>query len=368
MKAAIMAPSPASTIHGFMLNLADYQREAEQRVEPAIWAWLEGASGNGMARQREQASFAEYAIVPRVLASVAHGSTKLHLLGQELAHPVLLGPVGYHRLLHPQGELATASGALDTVLCLSTMSSVAVEQVAAHAQGPLWFQLYWQPSREDTLALVRRAEDAGAQALVLTLDTLAQPASHSALRAGFALPADVSAVHVQGMAPAAPLAGHWYHPALAGLAAAAPVLEDLHWLRQQTNLPLLAKGVCHPQDAQAVLQAGFAGIVLSTHGGRALDEAPAPLRLLPAMRAALGSEAVILLDGSIRSGGDVFKALALGADAVLVGRPQLHALAVAGSLGVAHMLKLLREELELTMALAGCASLADITPASLIPV
>jgi len=362
-----MLPSPASSIPGTMLCLADYQREAAQRVDPAIWAWLEGASGSGMARQREQASFARHAILPRALAPVAHGSTRLRLLSQDLAHPVLLGPVGYHRLVHPQGELATAAGALETVLCLSTMSSVAVEQVAPQAQGPLWFQLYWQPRREDTLTLVRRAEAAGARALVLTLDTLAQPASHGAIRSGFALPPHISAVHLQGMATAAPIAGQWYHPALAGLAAAAPVLEDLHWLRSQTDLPLIAKGVCHPQDAQAILQAGFAGIVISTHGGRALDEAPAPLALLPAMRAALGDNAVILLDGNIRSGGDVFKALALGADAVLLGRPQLHALAVAGSLGVAHMLKLLREELELTMALAGCASLANITPACLIP-
>ena len=350
-----------------VLSLADYAAAAERVVPAPVWAWLEGASGTGTARRREVASFARHAILPRVLADLAGGSTATSLLGQMLAHPVLLAPVGYQRLVHPQGEVATAAGALDTVMAVSAMSSCAVEEIAGQAAGPLWFQLYVQPERADTLALIRRAEAAGCRALLVTLDTPVQPAPLAALKAGFAIPQGIEAVHLAGFAAPAPAPTAWYNPALGPLAAAAPRWEDAAWLREQTDLPLIAKGVAHPEDGARLLALGWQGVALSTHGGRALDEAPPPLALLPAMRRALGPGATILLDGSIRSGGDVFKALALGADAVMVGRPQLHALAVAGSLGVAHMLKLLREELELAMVLAGTPRIADISPDALSP-
>lgn len=356
-----------TTLPPHLLTLADYAEEARQRLEPATWAWLEGGSGEGLARRREARAFARHAIRNRVLVDCATGSTRTRLLGQDLAHPILLAPLGYHRLIHPEGEAATAAGALDTVMAVSTMASVAIEAVAREAAGPLWFQLYVQPDRADTLALLRRAEAAGCTAIVVTLDTPVQPAGLAALRAGFAMPAGVEVVHLADMAEAPSRPGPWSNPALNALTAVAPRLEDALWLREQTRLPLVAKGVSHGDDARRLIEAGWDGIALSSHGGRALEEAPAPLSLLPSLRAELGPQVPILIDGSIRTGADVFKALALGADAVMLGRPQLHALAVAGSLGVAHMLKLLREELELAMVLAGCPSLADITPAALCP-
>lgn len=352
----------ASPLPPHLYSLADYAREAQARLDPAVWAWLEGASGDGAARRREESSFAAHAIINRPLADLRGGHTRLKLLGLGLAHPVLLSPLGYHALAHPEGELATARGCLETVLTVSTMASQPIEAIAPVAAGPVWFQLYVQPRREDTLALIRRAEAAGVRAMVVTLDTPAQPASPQALRAGFAMPRGISAVHLDGFAPAPDHAGHWYSPALSRLAAAAPGWEDMAWLREATSLPLLAKGIARPDDGARLIALGWDGLVLSTHGGRALDQVPPPLALLPAMRAALGAERAILLDGSVRSGADVFKALALGADAVMVGRPQLHALAVGGSLGVAHMIKLLREELELAMVLAGCATLEAIGP------
>lgn len=342
--------------------LADYAREAQARLDPAIWAWAEGASGEGIARRREEASFAAYALLNRVLADLRGGHTRRHLLGLDLAHPVLLSPLGYHRLVHLEGELATAQGCLETVMCVSTMASQPIEAIAQVAAGPLWFQLYVQPRREDTLALIRRAEAAGAKAMVVTLDTPAQPASPQALRAGFTMPRGIEAVHLAGIAPAPDHAGQWYNPALARLTAAAPGWDDMAWLREQTDLPLLAKGVSRVDDAQRLMALGWDGLVLSTHGGRALDQAPPPLSRVALMRDAVGPDKAILLDGSVRTGADVFKALALGADAVMVGRPQLHALAVGGALGVAHMLKILREELELAMVLAGCATLEAIGP------
>jgi len=345
--------------------LADYAREAQARLDPAVWAWVEGASGAGTSRRREQASFAAHAILNRPLADLRGGHTRRHLLGLDLAHPVVLAPVGYHRLVHPEGELATAQGCLETVMCVSTMASQPIEAIAQVAAGPLWLQLYVQPRREDTLALIRRAERAGARAIAVTLDTPAQPASPQALRAGFAMPSGIEAVHLAGFAPAPESRGQWYNPELARLTAAAPGWEDMVWLRDKTDLPLLAKGMSRVDDAQRLMALGWDGLVLSTHGGRALEEAPPPLSRVAMMRAALGPDRAILLDGSVRCGADVFKALALGADAVMVGRPQLHALAVGGALGVAHMLKILREELELAMVLAGCARLDAIGPDAL---
>lgn len=334
-------------------------------MDPAVWAWLEGASGDGAARRREEASFGAHAILNRPLADLRGGHTRRALLGLDLAHPVLLSPLGYHGLIHPEGELATAQGCLETVMTVSTMASRPIEAIAQVAAGPLWFQLYVQPRREDTLRLIRRAEAAGVRAIVVTLDTPAQPASPQALRAGFSIPPGIAAVHLSGFAPPPEASGQWYNPALSRLTAAAPGWEDMAWLRGQTDLPLLAKGLSRADDAVRLMALGWDGLVLSTHGGRAMEAAPAPLTLLPAMRAALGRDRAILLDGSVRTGADAFRALALGADAVMIGRPQLHGLAVGGALGVAHMLKILREELELAMVLAGCATLDAIGPDAL---
>lgn len=360
-------PAPLQTLPSDLISLGDYARLSRDFIAPPVAAWLEGGSGELQALKANAAAFERHAIYHRVLADMRHGSTALTLLGQPLAHPILLAPVGFQRLVHPQGELATARGALDTPLVVSTMASVPVEDIARAAIAPLWFQLYVQPHREDTLRLLRRAEAAGCGAILVTLDTPVQPASHAALKAGFAIPEGVAAVHLADNRPPPPLAAG-PSAIFQGMMAQAPTADDLKWLRDATALPLLAKGIGHPADAAALIAMGYDGIVVSNHGGRALDSAPATLAVLPAIRRELGPKATILIDGGIRTGSAVFKALALGANAVLIGRPQLHALAVAGSLGVAHMLKLLRDELELAMALAGTATIADITPSALTTV
>ncbi|MBB6122398.1 alpha-hydroxy acid oxidase [Sphingobium subterraneum] len=350
-----------------MISLDDYARLSRQFIEPATWEWLQGGSGQLQALKANETAFSRHAIYNRVLVDMKHGTTRSHLAGLDLAHPIALAPVGYHRLVHDQGEVATARGALDTLMVVSTMASVAIEEIAAAAAGPLWFQLYMQPHRDDTLHLLRRAETAGCQAIVVTLDTPVQPASHAAHKAGFVLPPHIDAVHLRENGPPPPVALSAHGRALfQAMMAQAPTRTDLEWLRDATALPLIAKGISHPGDAAELLAMGYDGIVVSNHGGRALDSAPAPLTMLPAVRSELGPDAVILFDGGVRTGSDVFKAIALGANAVLIGRPQLHALAVAGSLGVAHMLKLLREELELVMALAGTPTIADITRSTLV--
>lgn len=357
---------PLSRIPSDILCLADYERVARERMDPAVFAWVEGGSGTEQTVRANAAACSRWAIYNRLLVDCAAGSSATHVLGQELAHPVLLAPVGHQRLVHPQGEVATARGAIDTVMVASTMASAPVEDIAAAAAGPLWFQLYLQPHREDSLRLVRRAEDAGCRAIMVTLDTPVQPASHRAQRAGFAISQGEQAALLADNRPTPDIRITADQSMIfQGVMPHAPTRADIAWLRGVTRLPVLAKGVNHPDDAVMLMNMGMDGLVLSNHGGRALDGAPAPLAMLAWVRGILGDHVPLLVDGGLRTGSDVFKAIALGANAVMIGRPQIHALAVAGSLGVAHMLKLLRAELELTMALAGCPTIESITRGAL---
>lgn len=346
-------------------SAADYERLAPDFLAPATWSWLSGGSGDERCLRESRAAFGRWRILNRVLGELSGGHTRVELLRQSVLHPFLLAPVAAQRLLHPEGEAACAraAAALGGGLVLSTLSSLPLEEVAAAAgEGLRWFQLYFQPRREVTLDLLRRAEAAGYTALVVTLDAPVQPASRRALEAGFTMPAEGrSGSLARYAAPPRRELAAGDSVVFQGLMPDAPTWSDLEWLLAQSRLPLMAKGVAHPADVRRLREMGVAGFVVSGHGGRALDELPAPLDLLPAVRAAAGAESTVLLDGGVRSGADAFKALALGADAVLIGRPALHALAVAGAPGVAHLLRLLCEELEVTMALAGCATPRDIT-------
>jgi 4-hydroxymandelate oxidase len=284
-----------------------------------------------------------------------------------LPHPIMLAPVAFQALANAEAEIgsARAANAMESCIVCSTLSSRTLEEVAQAAGPNKWFQLYFQPERAATLALLERATLAGYGAIVVTLDASIQVASLRALRAGFRMPADCVAVNLGPQADVAvPAAGA--SRIFQGIMQVAPTWSELEWLIEHSTLPVWVKGVLHPDDARKLQAAGVAGLVVSNHGGRSLDGAPASLAALPAIRAAVGPGYPLLLDGGIRSGSDVFKALALGANAVLVGRLQMYALSVAGSLGVAHMLKLLREELEVCMALAGSATVSDIDRGALV--
>lgn len=367
------SPQPAlSRIPEDVFCAQDYELAARRFIAAPSLAYIAGGSGQDVTVAANRSAFSDWAVCPRVLGDVTAGHTRLTLLpGHDLAHPMLLAPLAFQTLAHPLGEVETARAAeaTDTCLVASTLSSRSLEDIAAHAGPQRWFQLYLQPTQADTLALIRRAEAAGYGAIVLTLDAAIQVPSLSALRAGFRMPPGCVPANLGGQAPPAALtlqAGQ--SRIFQGVMRQAPTWPDLDWLLAQTSLPIWVKGVLHPQDAIALKDRGVAGLIVSNHGGRGLDGAPATLRALPAIRAAVGDACPLLLDGGIRSGTDVFKALALGANAVLIGRLQVYALSVAGALGVAHVLKLLREELEICMALAGCATLADIGPQALVPV
>jgi 4-hydroxymandelate oxidase len=356
-----------------LANLADFEAPAQARVGAAAWAYLNGGAADEITLRANRAAWDAIHLQPRVLRDLSGGHTRVTLLGRELQHPVLLAPIAYQRLFHADGELAIAhaAAAQGAGLVLSAQASVTMEAVAAPmladpTAGPLWFQLYWRDDRDFMRALLQRVEAAGYQALVLTVDAPVHGARDRERRAGFKLPDDIRAVNLGGLKK--PLDLQPGQSALFdGLMPRAATWREIDWLRAESRLPLLLKGVTHADDACDALARGVRGFIVSNHGGRTLDTLPPTAELLPPLRAALGPDVPLLVDGGIRRGTDVLKAMALGANAVLLGRPYVHALAASGALGVAHALRLLRDELEIAMALSGCKTLADAGPALLWP-
>ncbi len=356
-----------------VVTLADHETTARTRLDTNAWSYFSGGAGDEITLRANRTAWDTLRLHPRVLQPVAGGHTRVELLGRTMAHPVMLAPVAYQRMAHADGELATAhaAAALHAGLVLSTQSSTPLEAVASAVRrqggsGPLWFQLYLQHDRGITRELVRRAEAAGFEALVLTVDAPTSGARDRERRAGFRLPPGVSAVHLDSQTPqpAARLAPG-QSALFDGLLRSAPTWADVAWLQAETRLPVLLKGITHADDAHLAAAMQVGGLIVSNHGGRTLDTVPSTAELLPAVVQAVGSTLPVLVDGGIRRGTDVLKAIALGARAVLVGRPCIHGLANAGAVGVAHVLRLLRDELEIAMALCGCADLAQAGPALL---
>lgn len=363
-----LTPVPAHIV-----SLADHAAQARHSLDDHAWAYLCGAAGDQLTHQANAQAWQDIRLLPRVLRPLQHSHTQVQVLGRTLPHPLLLAPMAYQRLAHPDGELATAlaAAAQQAGLVLSTQASCLLEDVArvyrptnipvstqaVPPQAPLWLQLYLQPRRDDTLALVARAEAAGYEALVLTVDAPIQGVRDQERRVGFVLPPDVRAVNLTGLPPPA---------ALADLLAQAPTWDDVRWLTQHTRLPVLLKGILHPDDARMALDHGAAGVIVSNHGGRTLDTALPTAQALPGVARAVGQHLSVLVDGGIQRGTDVFKALSLGAHAVLVGRPILHGLANAGAMGVAHVIRQLLDEFQAAMALCGVNSPAGCTGEHLI--
>jgi 4-hydroxymandelate oxidase len=321
---------------------------------PDVRAWFEGGAADGITLRENVQAWQRIRLLPRVLRPLAGSHTRVRLLGREWPGPVLVAPMAYQTAVHPQGEQATAlaASALGAGLVLSCQAGTPLAQVARlhlgdPARGPLWLQLYLQADRTDTLALVRQAEAAGYEALVLTVDAPVQgPRDH---QAGFRLPPGVAAVNLPPPRT----------EDLTTLLARAPGWDDLAWLRENTRLPVLLKGVLHPADARLAVEHGAAGLIVSNHGGRNLDTAWPTAAALPAVVRAVQGRVPVLVDGGIRRGTDVLKALGLGASAVLLGRPVLAGLAADGATGVARVLRCLHDELAMAMALCGCRTLAE---------
>ncbi|PRC91870.1 alpha-hydroxy acid oxidase [Solimicrobium silvestre] len=359
------------TVPPHLVTLADHETHALGLLDANARAYFSGGAGDEYTLRANQQAWNQISLRPRVLRSLVGGHTRINLLGRTLAHPILLAPVAFQRLAHNDGELASAYAAAmqGAGFILSTQASVALEVIAQAIRdepqrGPLWFQLYWQHDKTLTQQLVQRAEQAGYEALVLTVDAASSGVRDRERRAGFTLPDSVFAANLAGFPAPPPVILEPGQSALFdGLLRHAPTWDDIGWLQSITSLPILLKGIMHEEDARLAQQHGVAGIIVSNHGGRTLDTVAATATLLPQIRAAVGSDFIVLVDGGIRRGTDLLKAVALGADAVLLGRPAIYGLRNAGAIGVAHVLRLLRDELEVAMALCGCAVLADVTSA-----
>jgi 4-hydroxymandelate oxidase len=348
------------------INVADYEALARERLPALAYDYYASGADDELTLRGNRAAFERLRLYPRVLIDVSRRDLSTELLGERVSMPVLVAPTAFQRLAHPDGELAAAraAAAAGTVMILSTLSTTAVEEVVPAAAGRLWFQLYVYRDRAATRGLVERVEAAGCKALVLTVDVPVLGHRERDVRNRFGLPEGLVA---QNLMPAG------YEriaeaPSGSGLAAYAALLldaslswKDLEWLCAATRLPVLVKGLLRGDDALRALEHGAAGVVVSNHGGRQLDTTPPAIEALPRVAEALGGRGTLLMDGGVRRGTDVLKALALGAQAVLVGRPVLWGLAAAGEQGASSVLNILHEELDRALALCGCPALRDIT-------
>jgi 4-hydroxymandelate oxidase len=348
------------------LRLEEFEALAREKLSADVWDYFQGGSGSEFTLAANRAAFERVVLRPRVLVDVSELDLTTALFGRRIALPVVIAPMAFHRLAHPDGEVATAAAAREagSVFIASTFASRTFEEIAAACGGAWWLQVYWLRQRQALAGLLRRAADAGCEALMLTVDAPRLGRRLRDMRNGFSLPAGVSAANVEAAVMAAT---HEHLPGTSSLQRhAASELDssitwaDLEWLRAQTALPLAIKGIVTAEDAVLAVDHGADAIVVSNHGGRQLDGAIATLDALPEVVAAAAGRIPVLVDGGVRSGTDVFRALALGARAVLVGRPILWGLTHAGTAGVTAVLRLLHDELSEAMALAGLPRLADI--------
>ncbi len=335
------------------INLYDYEKIAQERLAPALWDFFQGGSDDEVLLRESRAVFERIKLRPRVLVDVSAIDVRTSVLGTPVEMPILIAPTASHCVAHPEGECATAQGAgrAGTLLIASTVATRTIEEIAQAASGantPLWFQLYVYPTLEIAAWLVRRAEAAGYRAIVLTVDLPRLGNRERGRRNNTIIPpepfqeANFVGVEKEGQ-PWMPLT--W---------------DSLAWLRSVTSLPIVLKGILTAEDAHLAVQHGVDGLIVSNHGGRQVDTAIPSIEALPEVVEAVGGRCEVYMDGGIRRGSDIMKALALGARAVLLGRPALWGLAANGADGVYDVLQLLRHELELTMALCGRPTLASI--------
>jgi lactate 2-monooxygenase len=353
---------------------ADWEVRAAAKLEPGPFGYIAGGAGEEATMRANREAFERRRLRPRMLRGNTERELSVEVLGTPSPFPFLLAPVGVLSIAHPDGELAPARAAagLRVPFVLSSAASHSIEEIAeAMGDAARWFQLYWVSDREIVASLVGRAEAAGYSAIVVTLDTLVLGWRPRDLRNAY-LPFKQGEGIAQFTSDPVFLERLPVPPEEDPLVAAGTMLslfpnlgltwEDLSWLRDRTSLPLLVKGVLTGEDARRALDAGMDAIIVSNHGGRQVDGAVASLDALEEVRAEVGPDVPVLMDGGIRSGADVLKALALGADAVLVGRPYVYALAVGGQEGVAALLTQLAAEIDLTLALAGGTSVRELDP------
>jgi 4-hydroxymandelate oxidase len=343
-------------------DLMQFEPLARKRLSKMAYDYVRSGGGDEITLRENRLAFERLRLSSNVLEDVSQISTRISLFGAEVEHPILLAPVAYHKLYHPEGELATArgAGAAGAVFVISSFTTTAIDEIARNTQQPIWFQLYVQRDRAFTKDMVQRAVAAGCKAVCLTVDTPVLGPRYSQL--SFSLPAGMECVHLRGLQLQSPLLGHKTQRAGIYDPLFDPSFNwrDLEWLRSIAGVPILLKGVLSPEDGRLAIDNGADGIIVSNHGGRNLDLLPATIDALPRIAETVAGRIPLLLDSGIRRGTDVLIALALGAQAVLIGRPFVYGLAIGGAKGVERAIGILRSELERAMALTGRRSIAEI--------
>jgi 4-hydroxymandelate oxidase len=366
--ATASAQSPAASAPGVptaaaadLFSIPQYEERARKLVSVPAWEYYDQGCADDVTVRWNREALQRLRLESRVMIDVERIDTSITLLGRSLAHPILLAPAAAHMLVHPEGEVATArgAGAASAIMVLSTNANCSVEAVAAVATQPLWFQLYVHRDRAIARDLIQRVESAGCQALCVTVD---QPVIYARDRVGRHADA-LRALPLPNIPT--PIPGGLTQTSASRTRSLT--WKDLEWFRSVTKLPVVLKGVMHPDDAEQAVQAGADAIIVSNHGGRALDGVAATIDALPRVAERVARRMPVLMDGGIRRGGDVLKALARGASAVLIGRPYLYGLAVNGSDGVQHIVDILRREFETAMALTGRTTIAQIDRTVLWP-
>jgi isopentenyl diphosphate isomerase/L-lactate dehydrogenase-like FMN-dependent dehydrogenase len=346
-----------------LINVADFERVAAEKLDAGVLGYFAGGAGDELTLRENVAAWGHWRLRPRVLVDVSEVTTAAELLGGPISMPLLVAPVAYQRLVDPEGEagMARAAAEAGTVMCLSTLATTRPSELAAAVPaGHRWFQLYCFRDAAVTRSLIEEAVASGFEAIVVTVDAPRAGNRERDRRSGFRIPAELGAPSL-----AAAMGVERAVTIEEAFAMVNPALNwsDLEEVASQCDLPVLVKGPLTPEDAELAVKHGAAGVIVSNHGGRQLDRALASADALPEVVEAVDGRATVLVDGGIRRGVDVAIALALGADAVLVGRPALWGLAAAGAAGAGRVLGLLRAELELALTLCGCPSPADLTRA-----
>ena len=324
--------------------------------------YIAGGAGDEITLRRNRECFDEILLKPRVLIDVNKIDTSLELFGRKFDFPVLLAPTAYQKVAHPEGELAVArgAGAAHATLVVSAFATTSIEDIAKCATSPLWFQIYVQRDREFTRDLIQRAEAAGCQALFITVDTPILGMRDREKRSRFQLPPGMERENLKLLGTEATRAEHFKDNAMYSILDPTLDWNTVDWIRSFSRVPVILKGILAPEDARLAVEHGVAGVLVSNHGARNMDTVPATIEALPAVIEAVEDRIPILLDGGVRRGTDIVKALALGAKAVLIGRPYLYGLAASGAEGVQRVVELLRAELVAAMTLCGTPSLAEI--------
>jgi 4-hydroxymandelate oxidase len=336
-----------------VLSLPEFEEHARRCMSTMVYEFVASGAADEHTLRWNREAYDRIRLRPRVLRDVTRVDMRVSLFGKELPFPILLAPTAYHRSIHPEGEIATArgAGAAQATWVVSSSTTTVIEEIARAATAPLWFQLYLQPDRGVTQDIVQRVEGAGCQALCLTVDQPVLGARNRQTRARFRLPPGVTAPYRMDIGRGANILDP---------RRVVVTWQDVEWLRTITRVPLLLKGILDADDAEQAVKVGADGVIVSNHGARILDTAPATIDALPEVAARLGGRVPVLVDGGIRRGTDVLKAIARGATAVMIGRPYCYGLAVGGAEGVQRTIEILRWEFEMALQLTGRPSLRDV--------